>query len=139
MGCCGGGPPIDGIYVPLNKRLINYGREQYGEQLLEKFKKTHIWLFTFYDDKNIRGCQECGSKLSEMGSWFAKYGLFDNLIKNVKWVIDDNVSNNMILKDMNVTKTPVHFFCDEQGKIIDIVYGFPTPDWLEKHILPLVT
>ena len=137
MSCCKGGPPIDGIYIPLNKRFIMYGEEAYGEHLLEKFPRTYIWLFTFYEDSKL--CQECSTKLSDMGAWFNKYGLFDNVIRNVKWVVDDDIQNNMILRDLNVKKTPIHFFCDDEGKIIDIIYGFPTTNWLEKYILPLVS
>ena len=40
-------------------------------------------------------------------------------------------------KELGFTKSPLHLFCDGDGKIIDIISGIPTTEWLEKHILPL--
>jgi hypothetical protein len=135
MGCCKDSVPIDGIYVPLNKRFVEYGTTNYGKNM-EQFPDTHMWIFTFYDDDEM--CQECGPRLVEMGKWFKQYGILESLHRNVKWIIDDNISNNLILRDLNIVKTPVHFFCASDGKIIDIVYGFPTYEWLEKYILPMI-
>lgn len=136
MGCCED-IPIDGEYIPIHRRFLEYGKDSYGDTLAEKFPITHMWIFTFYEDAEL--CTECQDKLSEMHSWFEKYNLFNDPIKNVKWVVDDDIANNLILIDLHVNKTPVHFFCDSDGKIVDIVYGFPDTVWLEKHILPLIT
>jgi len=32
----------------------------------------------------------------------------------------------------------MHLFCDENGKIFDIILGFPSTAWLDKYILPIV-
>jgi len=135
MSCCED-IPIDGSYVPLNKRLIEYGKDSYGEELLKKFTYTHMWIFTFYDNKDF--CIDCQSKFSKMAKWFAKYNLLNDVIKNVKWIVDDEIENNLIFKDLDIKKTPIHLFCDSNGKIIDIIYGFADDEWLEKYILPLI-
>ena len=135
MGCCGN-MPLDDIYIPMNKRLLEYGKESYGELLGKKFPQTKIWIFTFYRDSEM--CVECESKFSDMINWFNKYGFLEDPVNNVKWIIDDDIENNMILKDLAVKKTPLHLFCDSGGKIIDLIYGFPEITWLEKYILPIV-
>ena len=40
-------------------------------------------------------------------------------------------------KELELTKSPMHLFCDGDGKIIDIISGIPTIEWMESHILPL--
>jgi len=135
MGCCED-IPIDDVYIPLSTRLVDYGTDSYGEQLLNKFPHTHMWIFSFYKDEEL--CIDCEQKFADMAGWFTKYGLLEDSLKNVKWVVDDDVDNNLILKDLAIQKTPLHLFSDEHGKIIDVVFGFPSPQWLEKHILPLI-
>jgi hypothetical protein len=135
MACCEDFP-IDDIYVPLSRRLVDYGKEVYGETLLKSYPYTHMWIFTFYKDSDL--CVDCEQKFAEMAKWFNDYGLFQDAMKNVKWVVDDDIDNNMILKDMAVHKTPMHLFCDKEGKIIDLVYGFPSIEWLKKYILPYI-
>lgn len=135
MSCCED-TPIDGEYVSLNKRLIQYGKDSFSEELLKKYPHTHMWVFTFLDEDDM--CIECQTKFSKMSQWFSKYNLLDDVMKNVKWVFDDEIKNNLIFKDLGINKTPVHLFCDSNGKIIDIIYGFADVDWLDKHILPLI-
>jgi len=138
MGGCCNNFPINGSYVPLNKRLIEYGKDSYvhNPELLEKFSYTHMWIFTFIDSKDY--CEECQVKFSIMSNWFNKYNLLNDPKKNVKWIVDDEIENNLIFKDLDIKKTPFHLFCDSNGKIIDIIYGFADDEWLEKHILPLI-
>lgn len=136
MGCCDKKAPIDGIYVPLSKRLIEFGVETYGEQLMEKYRYTHVWVFSFYEDADM--CEDCQMKFSAMNKWFMDYGLFDDPIRNVKWIVEDQPQKNLIYKEIGFTKTPMHIFTNSEGKIFDIVAGFPTAEWLEKYILPLI-
>lgn len=135
MSCCKN-IPIDGEYVPINKRLLEYGKEVYGEATLKEFPHTHLWIFTFYNEEDM--CIECQEKFSNMLNWLTKYNLLNDPIKNTKWIIDDDIKNNLVFIDLELKKSPVHLFCDTNGKIIDIVYGFPSVSWLEKYILPLI-
>lgn len=136
MTCCNKKSPLDSIYSPISKRLVEFGMEVYDDAVLEKYSNTFLWIFTFYHDDEM--CEECQFKFSDMSTWFSKYGMFENPTRNVKWVIEDEPDKNLIYKEIGFSKTPMHIFCDSDGKIIDIVTGFPTPDWLEKHILPLI-
>jgi hypothetical protein len=136
MSCCENKDPLDRIYVPLSERLIQFGEDTYGEMVMDKYKYTHMWVFTFYSD--IDFCETCQKRFTSMNKWFSDYGLFDDPIRNVKWVVEDEPEKNMIYKEMGFTKTPMHIFTDSDGKIIDIFTGFPTPEWLEKYILPLI-
>ena len=145
MGCgCGGkkSAPIDYSlereYLTLDKRLFEYGKEAYGTALFKKFPITQLWIFTFYCAAEMEKCEDCVTKLSKMAEWINKYGFLEDLIKNVKWVIDDEPGNNLILQDLHIEKMPVHIITNGEGKIIDLLYGFPDPGWLEKYILPLV-
>ena len=146
MGCgCGDGNKseflfhdVEGEYSTLDKRLVDYGKEVYGTDLMDSYPLTHIWLFTFYCTDEMEKCTDCMQKIASMGEWINKYGLLDDSVKNVKWVIDDEPGNNLILRDLHIEKTPVHIFTSGDGKIIDILYGFPDTSWLEKYILPLV-
>lgn len=136
MTCCNKKAPLDHIYVPLSKRLIEFGAEVSGEQLMREYSTTFMWIFTFADAKEI--CEECNFKLAAMNDWFMQYGLFTDPTHNVKWIYEDEPEKNLIYKEMGFTKTPMHVFCDSSGKIIDIIMGFPTPEWLEKYILPII-
>lgn len=136
MTCCGK-TSSDDVYKPLNRRLVEWGEEVTGPDALIRYPGTKLWVFTFasFDDSSCISCQE---KLSAMVNWFHKYGLLENPINNVKWIFEDEMDDNLIAKDISLTKSPTHLFCNENGDIIDIVLGFPSPEWLEKYILPLV-
>lgn len=136
MSCCNQNAQLDNIYLSLHKRLLEFGNEIYGEQLMASHPSTFMWIFTFYSDAEL--CEECQFSFSAMNKWFHDYGLFNNPIRNVKWIIEDEPEKNFIYKELGFSKTPMHLFCDKDGKIIDIIMGFPTPEWLEKHILPLI-
>ena len=69
-------------------------------------------------------CIACEEMFANMIGWFNKYGFFEDPVKNVKFVVDDDPHNNLILKDFHINKTPVHLFTDSDGKIIDIVYKY---------------
>lgn len=129
---------LEGEYLTLDKRLFEYGKEVYGKDLFKKFPITHIWIFTFYCAEEMEKCEDCIVKLSKMGEWINKYGFLEDPIKNVKWVIDDEPGNNLILQDLHIEKMPVHIIANGEGKIFDVLYGFPDPRWLEKYILPFV-
>jgi hypothetical protein len=135
MGCCGA-TSVDELYLPLNERLVAYGKDTMGVDAMIKYPGTKIWVFTFVDFTT--GCLDCQEKLAAMVNWFNDYGLFDNPINNVKWIFEDEMEKNLIVNDIGITKSPTHYFCNEDGSVIDIVPGFPSPEWLEKYILPLV-
>lgn len=128
----------EGEYIPLYKRLVEYGKEVYGKKLLEKYTTTRMWIFTFYCEKTMNKCNDCIEKLSEMGKWINKYGFLENSMNNIKWVIEDEPDKNLIIKDLRIEKTPVHIITSGDGKIIDILYGFPDTSWLEKYILAYI-
>ena len=136
MTCCNKKAPIDYIYVPLSERLVDFGKEVSGEQLMKQYSSTFMWVFTFYGDDDL--CDDCKFKFAAMNQWFQQYSLFTDPIRNVKWILEDEPEKNLIYQEMGFSKTPMHMFCDKDGKIIDIIMGFPTPEWLEKYILPLV-
>lgn len=136
MTCCNKKAPIDHIYMPLNKRLVEFGKEVSGEQLMSEYSSTFMWVFTFYGEDDL--CDDCKFKFAAMNQWFIRYGLFTDPTRNVKWILEDEPEKNLIYQEMGFTKTPMHIFSDSDGKIIDIIMGFPTPEWLEKYILPLI-
>ncbi len=127
----------DQTYLPLNKRLIRFGEENTDPDLLEKFNNTTLWMFTFIDSTKL--CIECEQKFLVMLNWVQQFGLLKNPVNNVKWVVEDDMLNNLICRDIGIEKSPTHLLCDKMGNILDIVVGFPDEKWLEKYILPLVT
>jgi len=135
MACCEE-KLISDIYVPLNKRLLDFGSEIIGPQLMFKCPQTMIWIFTFYYDEDM--CDDCKLRFSAMNHWFQQYELFDDPIRNVKWIVEDEPNKNLIFSEIGFTKTPMHIFCRGDGSIIDIVTGFPEPRWLTKYILPII-
>jgi len=135
MSCCKQAA-MSSIYTPLDKRLVAFGEETYAGPVLEKFKKTKLWIFSFYREEDL--CEDCINKFSAMNQWFDKYNFFNDPIYNVKWVVEDSPDNNLIYIEMGFTKSPVHIFADERGRVIDIIYGFPPTEWLEKYILDVI-
>lgn len=125
------------LYVPLNTRLVNFGKESTAPELLEKFPDTHIWLFSFFDQKDTE-CPDCTIKFQEMIEWFEKFGLLKNPVNNVKWIFEDNIKSNLICRDVGITKSPTHLICNSDGNILDILQGFPDSEWLTKYMLPIV-
>ena len=136
MPCCKKNATLDTIYTPISKRLIEFGNEVYGEEGMSKYKETFLWIFSFYD--NAEMCEECKFKFSAMSKWFSDYGMFKNVTRNVKWILEDEPTKNLIFTEMGLSKTPIHIFTDSTGKILDMVVGFPTIEWLESYILPLI-
>ena len=137
MTCCDDKLFGNQIYIPLNKRLLEFGKDSSNPILMEQFSVTKLWIFTFLD-KNDTICVDCISKIQIMVNWFEKFGLLKNPINNIKWIFEDDMSNNLICRDMGISKSPTHLLCDSDGKIIDIVTGFPDENWLDSNILPLV-
>lgn len=135
MSCCKQAA-MSNIYTPLDKRLLAFGEETYSGPVLEKFKKTKMWIFSFYRDEDL--CEDCVNKFTAMNQWFEKYNFFNDPIYNVKWVVEDSPDNNLIYLEMGFTKSPMHIFADEHGRVIDIISGFPPPEWLEKYILDVI-
>ncbi len=103
---------------------------------MSKFNFTKMWVFTFIDSDQM--CIECKEKYAKMLEWFEKYELFDNPVNNVKWVVDPDMNNNLIIKDLKITASPTTLFCDSKGNIFEILVGFPDQEWLEEYILPYV-
>lgn len=135
-GCCGDGE-YQKIYVPLNKRLVEFGKESTDSEILNKYPYTKMWVFTFIDHEEM--CVDCQSKFSSMVNWFNKYGILDNSVNNTKWIIEPDMRNNLIAKEISITKSPTTYFCDENGNIFNIIVGFPEDEWLEEYILPYVS
>lgn len=127
-----------GEYLPLHKRLVEYGKEVYGKELLSKYSTTRMWIFTFYCEETMNKCDDCIEKLTAMGRWINKYGFMEDPVKNIKWIIEDEPEKNLIIQDLHIEKTPVHIITSGDGKIIEIFYGFPDTSWLEKYILPYI-
>lgn len=137
MDCCNGKTFGDQLYIPLNKRLLEFGKDSTNPILMEQFSTTSLWIFSFLDNNDTM-CMDCIEKIQIMVSWFDKFGLLKNPINNVKWIFEDDMLNNLISRDLGMTKSPTHLICDSNGNIIDIVTGFPDENWLNKNILPLV-
>ena len=135
MSTIGSRAAVDTIYNPLSKRLIDFGNDAYEHQDNNNIHTT-LWLFTFYSEENL--CEPSQPRFTEMHTWFDNYGLFNDPISNVKWVVEDEPSKNLIYTEMGFTKNPMHIFTDSDGNIFDIFIGFPNSTWLEKHILPLI-
>jgi hypothetical protein len=137
MSCCGEKNFGNQLYKPLNRRLLDFGTDSTQKELLDQFPDTHIWLFSFFDKADLE-CQDCTSKLKSMVSWVEKYGLLSNPVRNMKWIVEEDIKNNFIAKEIGLSKSPTHLICNREGNIIDIIAGFPDDKWLEKNILPLV-
>jgi hypothetical protein len=135
MSCCEQKAQLDTIYLPLNRRLVEFGKEVSGDPLMNIYPNTFLWVFTFYNEEDI--CEECQDKLGGINKWFSDYGMYTNPTRNLKWIIEEEPDKNLIYKELGFTKSPMHLFCDGDGKIIDIINGIPTTEWLEKHILSL--
>ena len=136
MGCCDKAKNVDQIYIPMNRRLLEFAKQTTDEELLKRFPTTKLYIFSFTDKTKM--CAECAEKFGDMISWFQKYSLLDDPVRNVKWIFEDEMDKNLIVDDMGITKSPTHLLCNDSGYILDIVTGFPSPDWLEQHLLPLV-
>ena len=101
MTCCNKKTSLDTIYLPISRRLVDFGKEVYGEEGMNKYKETFMWVFSFYETEEM--CEECRFKFSAMSKWFVDYGLFKNVTRNVKWVLEDEPtktgSNELTEKD----------------------------------------
>lgn len=137
MACCDDKLFGNQIYVPLNKRLIEFGKDSTNPIFMEQFNVTTLWIFTFLNKDDII-CVDCINKIQIMVAWFEKFGLLKNPVNNVKWIFEDDMLNNLICRDIGISKSPTHLFCNSDGNIIDIVTGFPDENWLDNNILPLV-
>lgn len=135
MACCEE-KAIGDIYTPLNKRLVEFGSEVLGPAFISKMPHTLLWIFTFFYEEDL--CEECKVKFTNMNYWFHKYGLFEDPVRNVKWIVENEPNKNLIYQEMGFTKSPMHIFTNENGDVIDIVTGFPEERWLEKYILPII-
>jgi hypothetical protein len=135
LGCCGDGA-YKNIYVPLNRRLLEWGKESTSEEAYNKYPYTKLWVFTFIDNSVM--CVDCVTKFNRMVEWFTKYGLLTNPVNNTKWVVEGDMSKCLIAQDIGITKSPTTYFCDQKGNIVNIITGFPENNWLEEYILPIV-
>lgn len=136
MGCCDKKKSVDDIYIPINRRLVDFALQLTDPMLLHRFPATKLFIFTFVDRERM--CTECTEKFGVMLDWFNKYGLMSDPINNVKWIFEDEMAENHIVNDIGITKSPTHLICDGDGNIKDIVAGFPSAEWLEKHFLQLL-
>ena len=95
-----------------------------------------MWVFSFFDESKM--CEKCRSDFATMYEWFQKYGLFDSPTGCVRIVVEGSPGGNLIYTDLGMEKLPAHLFCDSRGRIVDILFQFPTVQWLEKHVLPFI-
>lgn len=123
---------IDGIYKPLCRRLVDFGKEVYADCSSEQ--RVIMWVFSFYD--GMANCKVCKHSLDEMYGWFNKYGLLNDPVRGVRMVVEDEPHTNMICNDFGFTKLPMHIFTDGDGRIIDMLFDFPEGEWLDRYILP---
>lgn len=132
--CCGNNVFIQSGYRTLSHRLLDYGKEAYAD--VTSRQRVIMWVFIFYDDSTM--CKMCKAAFDEMFSWFRKYGLFDNPVRCVRTVIEDDPEKNLIYTDLGMQKLPAIVFADDNGRIIDILFEFPEAKWLENYILPYI-
>lgn len=136
MGCCDKNTSVNQIYQSITDRLKEFAINNTGPELLKKFPTTKVYLFTFLDIGTM--CTECKEKLAAMHSWVTKYNLLEDPVNNMKWILEDEMKKNLIVDDMGITKSPTHIICDGNCRILDIVTGYPSPDWMEKHFLQFI-
>lgn len=136
MGCCDKQKSIEDVYIPINRRLMDFALQSTDQGILNKYPSTKLYVFTFSDDKRL--CTECAEKFGDMLGWFTRYGILEDPVNNVKWIFEDEMDKNHISNDIGLSKSPTHLICDNMCNILDIVPGFPTPEWLEKHFLPML-
>jgi hypothetical protein len=127
-------PEIDGIYLPLSKRLVEFGNQVYAD--CTSSQRVIMWVFSFYDADSE--CPVCKHGLERLRDWFAKYGLVDNPVRSVGLVADDDAKSSSVLDDLHIDFAPVNIFTDGDGKVIDILFEFPDEAWLDKNILPFI-
>ena len=142
MSCCPKKAIVDGEYVPLNARLVEYGKSSYGEVLMKRFPNTKVWIFSFFDGKKI--CPDCRDRFGIMAKWLNEYGFQEDPINNVKWIFenfegaDGKHVENMIWNEFGLTKMPLHIFCDSDGNIFNMYVGFPDEKWLVEYLRPYI-
>ena len=136
MSCCDPIDFIDAEYAPISQRLSAYGKEVYGVSAMTEYPDTKMWIFSFIDSSQV--CSECLDPIHEFHEWFNKYGLFTNHSSHVKWVIEGEPSTNMLWRDLKLSNTPLHVFCDGNGAIWELFYGYPSEQWLDMFVLPKV-
>ena len=132
--CCSGPVVIDGIYKPLSRSLLDYGKEVYSETT--STQRVILWVFSFYDAKSE--CPVCRNGIERMYDWFHKFGLLTDPVRGVRMVLDDDPDSNPVFTDLKLASKPVNIFTDENGMVYDIIYEFPDDAWLDKYILPLI-
>lgn len=130
----GGMAVIPGTYVPLSRRLLEYGKAIYGGDRCNR--RFILWVFAFYDASDE--CPVCKHALSGMIDWFNKFGLVDNPSRCIGFVLEDEPASNMIFNDLKFPMSPVTVFADPEGRVLDIIYEFPDGDWMDRYILPII-
>lgn len=131
--CCGEAI-IRAGYHTISQRLLMYGQEAYSENTTKQ--RTVMWVFSFFDQENM--CKKCKTAFGEMYDWFDKYGLLTSLSTGVRIVLEPQPEQNLIYTDLGMNKLPANIFCDEHGKIIEILFEFPDKKWLENYIMPYI-
>lgn len=132
--CCSDGVFISGEYQPLSHRLLSYGEEAYKD--VKKHQRVVMWVFLFYDESDL--CPKCKESFRDMFDWFNKYGLFNDPIRCVRTVVEPEPMKNLIYTDLGMKKLPAVVFADEKCRILDILFEFPGPRWLEEYVLPYI-
>ena len=135
MTCCEEKPFGSEIYLPLNEKLLEYGKNMTSPDVLNTFPDTFMWLFSFFKKDDLE-CVECADNLSKMVQWVDKYNLLKSPTRNFKWIFDVEMEKNNISIDIGITKTPTHILADKNGRILDMFLGIPNEEFLNKHLLP---
>lgn len=124
----------DDIYIPLNKRLCRFVEETGEIEISEIDKHNKLKIFTFVNSEEQ--CEICKQAIDELNAWITRHSLMN--YHQVVWVIEPEMSKNLICKDVGITISPSTLFCDINGNIKDIVTGRPAQTWLDKYMLPMV-
>ena len=136
MSCCDKPNSSDQVYVPLNRRLIAFANESTDSDYLAMYPRTKLYIFMFAD--LINPCVECRDKFTALVDWFTKYNLLHDPVNNVKLIIEHEMDKNLICVDLGLANSPTFMICDPDGNVMDMLSGYPSQEWLEKYILPLV-
>ena len=136
MGCCDKPNSSDQLYVPLNRRLVQYAIDSSEAEYLAQFPTTKLFIFMFAD--LVNPCVECRERFAKTVDWFTKYNLLNDPVNNTKLIIEAEMEKNLICADLGLTHSPTFMVCDPDGNIMDMFSGYPSDEWLEKYILPRV-
>lgn len=124
----------DDVYIPLNKRLCRFVEETGDRELGDIDKSNQMKIFTFID--GTVPCDICKETIDTINEWITKNKFMYYDV--ITWVIEPEMKENIMCKEIGIVQSPTTFFCDKHGNIHDIVTGRPSMAWLDKYILPMM-